>query len=601
MSDSVEIPKGGIKEQDGKVYAYVNGKWIEPEEGSIKEQDKKMYYVGPQMPQQPQQRGGMATDDNEYTTPGIGRTILDAGIGAADLGVSLLSAVPTEVGAGGAGLYGLQDGGLSIADKNIEQFREDWTRSPKTEYGQRGMKNIADVLTPLLEFADKAGDKVNATSLPFKEAFATMTRMGVEGLPGLLGFRLKPKGTRAQVKQLEQTSKDMGIDIDADLLTQEKQIGQAGEVLTEGAERNTGAEAIKQDLKTKSEIASDAVDAKYLEARKGSANIDRDNLISLRDELNDIFNDENYNIDQISATRGRLDRLDNIIDKDQLDASLHELFTYRKSLNEAARKSPKETRELSIIRDKFDQFMTDKAVNDLIYGDKKVLSNYRKAIASNAEYKTLFSDNKIIKSIIDNEINVTEVRRLLLGQGQVPGTKAADTVIALKKALGDDAPSIQALRNEMILDVVDPLTADSPKLTVFMKNYERVIKKNKSVMDELLTDTQRAELETLYKFAKNNQEMTTAVLKGGKQKIDIYRSISVMMFGNKLAKAALRVNLFAGLLKFLRRGNVSNRRQMIANILGYDAEAPMITSDAALALSNTQTIGRSEDGNTRSP
>lgn len=487
-----------------------------------------------------------------------------------------------------AGLAGLQAGikaylsgdgdYLSAASRRIEEVRNEFTYSPRTDAAKSGLKVIAKPFELLHKGAVKAGEAtLDATGSP---GAATAVQSSIELSPALVGLKGKSGALKSKIKKIEGDAADMGIDIGAPAGTKVGQIQAAAEEITGGMKSKGDAMLdLQNQIKTARQVAKENTDNLYAEARATNASVASRDLASLPDTVKASL--ESFDIDLMPIVQKRIKELDVIKDfPANSSVKLDAISKYRARLtnNRPAKTDLSQNYALDIIKGQLDKHIDDLFNSDMISGDPSAVVKWQNAREAYALYKKNFTANKVINDFAKKEVTPEELRRWIFGSSKTGAkTEAATVVNGIKNIVGEDSPQFQALRQDFMLTVLEPLLVDAPttkNLHAFVKNYNDLVKNNKSIIDAI-DPKAKVQLDSLAKIALSTEHISPKVF------IKLERSAAVLMFGHGIAKRALTVRLAEkafDLLKGIK--DASRRKRAMADMLGYDAVAPTLKISA---------------------
>jgi hypothetical protein len=126
----------------------------------------------------------------------------------------------------------------------------------------------------------------------------------------------------------------------------------------------------------------------------------------------------------------------------------------------------------------------------------------------------------------------------------VAGRRKRQTIKRLKGILGENSPQMDAIRMDLLHDIARPIFEGGgkgqPNFKGFVANYDKVIKRNPSLVKELGLDN--SELQALRDFASAADKVQQRRAFG----LDPSTVVARYFFGHKIARAAVRVTLVRG-------------------------------------------------------
>jgi hypothetical protein len=236
------------------------------------------------------------------------------------------------------------------------------------------------------------------------------------------------------------------------------------------------------------------------------------------------------------------------------------------------------------IRTKMDDFMTtefNKAVMEngrvisqggALSGDTAGFLSYLEARKAATEH-AWFNDTKVIADLIKKDTTPEEFSQWLIGASAVGSKKGAAAVVnKMKVMLGEDHPAIAAVRADFIYELTEPLLQLDPNFHQFANNFDKVLRKNKSLADAL--GLQSSDVASLANFA----EVVKQLPPGGH--IYTFRealaTISRLSVGHGVAKGAARVTFMTKMLNYATGIDAVSPKQILGAIVDVQFDSPMI-------------------------
>jgi hypothetical protein len=489
---------------------------------------------------------------------------------------------------------------LSRAARAVEGTRENLTYVPRTEAAQNVMGTIGKIAAPIERALDVGGEKVSEyTGSPLLGA---LTKAGVEIIP-LGRFVPKSLGARAmrnqKVAEVKQEAAKWGVDLDAPIEEQKRQIVQAAVRETEGRF------AIGSDLPQLQEAvikaqrsAKEVGDALYAEARAKKANLPLKSLETFIPKLQRTLS--SYDIEDMPLVKKRLTDLNNLYTsavtgrKRTVDIRQLEMVRRRINSNQPSSVDKSQGAALNVLKGQLDQYMDDLFDAGMITGDKTAIQSWKNATSAWKDYSKRFNEDKFVKKLVkDKKATPEEIKNWLFGASSVGAKPAAGrTVIALRDSLtqkdpvtgkvlvdGNDTPQMDALRKEVLTDMMRPIlgrdTLDSPRAASanfgqFVSNYYTMRKDNPTLAKELFDEETLKSLENLVKYSRT---IALQAREAGKA-VDASDAVAKVLFGHELAVGALKVDVARKFVRFLSKvSDPQARRLALSELSGYSLGA----------------------------
>lgn len=575
---------------------------------------------GPGAPVPPQTTDVQPTSrlQEDLTAGEVGSRAVAGGVGTAEAVGTMASGGIAEVLAGLAGIEELAMGGddrVERAAERIRQVQDLRTFQPKTETGKQILEGLGMPFQGLGRAADTAGGAtLEATGSPLA---ATAVSTAMEAVPGLAGARTGRPGRgqrREDVKRVSEGARELGVDLNTGVTPQREQLLGAAEREASGGvtddmgrpvvgERGQSMEGVQAGVRARADEARDRKNQMYEQAKQGDAAVELDDAVGLADRLQSVRKD--YLTEEMPQARrllGEVEQLKQIQKRrDKLIKEGGQPKDIAVTINQfeewgqkIRRNQPNQRTDPAqyaamerMLRTK-DEFMDEMFNADMISGDPDAIAAWRRARAANTNYKERFSDNKVIRDMVEMDAEPTTVRKWIFGANAAGAkSEAASVVRRIKSELGEDSPQFAALRHDAVLDVLDPILGPDPNFKGFVRKYDNMVRSNPPLARDLYGENLEG-LRNLRDLVQAHRERPTIAISempGGA------RILGVAAFGHELARKALTVKAAStGATMLARTTTPSPRRRMMGSILGYDPFAPMFGKGSAAALGASQEL-----------
>ena len=219
------------------------------------------------------------------------------------------------------------------------------------------------------------------------------------------------------------------------------------------------------------------------------------------------------------------------------------------------------------------------------------MAKWEKAIAESKSLNEVFDTDKVIRDL-STRLDATPetAKQLIFGMNSVNAKPQAGAVVKqIGEILGKDSSEFGALRQEALFDIVQPLLKENPNFKGFADNYDKFVRNNMTLGNELFPDSM-GEMLTLRRFVSNLE-------KGSAQGLDLNlnQTVARILFGHEIAKGAVRVNLGTNLMNIVRGTAGSSPKQlMISDFTGYDITRPLLPK-APVAIGATVQSGINQE------
>jgi len=481
----------------------------------------------------------------------------------------------------------------------VNDVRDAMTLDPTSARGKTALRSVAAPLVALDEAAmtiSSAGDRFNpyASTLIYTTIVGGTSFLGVKG-----GGRLK---STKKAKEVQKLADELGVDL-TEVGLAESIVARAAEIVP--SERAANAPALRQALIKEREVQAARQEGLRVEAQRHNQTItDISAVPELGVELRTQLLNEGFDLDGMPIVTDALDALDNFVDLVPGDktvpragvtetstplAQLLELDTIRDRLEAGQRQvkdnpsNPRGVRQKLALQEldkQIEGWVQKQFVDDMITGTPEQMAKWKQYNDSRSRFNKTFNEDKAIQKLMDREATPEEMSRFLIGASAASSKPvAAATIRRLKSVLGDDHPTIQGIRADYLHEIAAPLFEADPNFTQFLKNYERAIAKNPSLVKELGLKT--GPLSQLRQFARVAETLNP------KAKLrlinDMPTAISRFLFGHGIARAGQRVSVLGNMVKLMFGSNTLTRKAIISDIVGNEFGAPAITKSGLAA------------------
>lgn len=525
------------------------------------------------------------------------KKVLGQAVGVGETALSMATGAGSQIPAGVLGTIDLLSDGLGEGAKTARNVQEELTYSPRTEEGQRFVGTLSAGMGELEKKLDYGLENYVAPGSP---AAQTAWKTTILGVPQFLGLgKGVPKRLSARQKILaeEKEINKMGVELDsAELPSQIVSAAKKEAVGTKGS----GAKIVQDELLREKKILLDRKNQLYDEAGKGNASIKRYEAAAMDiDARIELIDKNNYDIASMPVVQKRLADLEDISARSFRgeDIPINELYNLKKRINQnrPAKTDKQQNSALSVMNKKIDDFIDDKLFNDLVKGDKANIQQWKDALKSNKEYQSKFygkeASDKIITKIVSNELAPEEVKNLILGVSKLKGNSAV-IIKKIKNILGDKHPSMDQLRMEILLPVIEPLFEAKPNFAKFSKNVDELTLNHSSVVKELSPHS----MKPLMKLKK----LTDAAIKkeaAPEFDINMTKTGITYLFGHGLHRAAARMSIINKIVERMKGVGKHERLMMLREMTGVDPRQPFISKKSMFgsALLGSQLEGQQYD------
>ena len=551
--------------------------------------------------------------------PIVGQFVGEFGLGVAEAGVAVGTSALLAPFAGIAGLGSLAGSGAQSIMEEIEEsigteglkrelsgeaevdpllraeaaFNKVMGASftPQTELGQQTLETVINgKYSPfrLIQITSEfLGDAVfeETGSVGAAGTVASLTDIGASIV---LELRRPNFGQSARDKKIiNKMAKDAGVDLDQPVETILEDIISRVQEKTDNIQSRGDRVSVAGDAVQRAKATIRNVDdGLWRSARQGNAEVQMQHIRNFASAAEDSLRELGFSVtDPIIKKRLQELRDGDFGQKAFLEGkpgnetfvALNDLQLWRKKLNK--QRPPKADASanaaLDILKAEHDKFLRNKFITDMIRGDPDQIAAYERAINLHADYKKLFSNKDgIFRQLAVHDATPLEMKSFIFGASKTAWKKdTARIVNQLEQLLGKDSPGMTAIKQEALFDMMEPLLTKDPDFAGFVKRMDGFLVNNKPALDALFTKQEIAQLQGLKNISaaiKNNKRISKS--------LDLDETVSRLMIGNKLAKAAVRVSLGARVLRMIRESaSKSDKRLIMGELLGYDPFRPPLS------------------------
>lgn len=518
------------------------------------------------------------------------------GEAAITVGTGMFAEIAAGIGGISAGVEAFirgEDDPLFFAEEMISKISQDRTFSPRSQEGRDVLRMLGIPFEKFTTFADEQGQKVlDSKGSPAAAAAVETLIVSAPDAIGFKGARLRTRKRQAE-QALEAQAQDIGFDLGASPDVQKQQlVSEASSQVGGRVVKGSGVDEIQAAVQSAKEKQKAFVNSLYDDARNMNAGIDVTQAVQYRDLARQSLAD--FDVEAMPIVQRRLSELDQISEFPPDSAiRLQKIEDWRKRLNRNQPPSNDLAQQaaLGILKGQLDEFLDAQFNADMIRGTPEALGKWKEARAASSAYQERFKADKVIRQLAEQNANAETIRAWMFGSAKLGFSKESGSVISrLKEIVGEDSPQFTALRQDALLNILDPLLGETPNFNQFIRVYDDLIKNRPTLADELFPNS-KTSLEEIRKFAGAVEKHKSPPLL-----LKLEETISRALVGHQIAKAAIRVTLLGNLLKLMRRaGGKTQRTRVMGEILGYDPGAPIIPLTPALIGGAVQTLAEEEE------
>lgn len=529
----------------------------------------------------------------------IGKDLLGFG----ELGLTIASGGASEILSGAANAFRMMLGtSYEDAKTSHDYLTELGTYQPRGKRGQMALEAVAKPLVAMEEAADDLSWRLSDGNPYAATAIKTLMLGGIEltpagrGVGGRISTKLK---VRKQRKEISALAKRLGIDLHVRNLDTGDPGMMAGIVELANKmspeERAVNMPFLQEAMRAAELEYKNRKNAAYETAKRTRTYVDTRSLDDLSlDVRNDLIKDAydvadmrdlNKSLNELSAFNERTGGLT------PSAINFRELELVRRRTGRRANDAYKSGRNsegsaLTRTKKEIDAFI-DNEFNKLaieqgsaIHGDIAGVAAWKNARGLNKEWRKRFSEDKFIAQLIKEDATPETFRQWLMGASAMGANREAASVISrMKEVLGDNHPAIQGIRHDFVFELVEPILLQDPNFAQFTRNYDKMIRRNPSLVKEI--GLREKDLELLYHLARIQRKLPD-VMKPF-HLTDVTKAVAQLAVGHQIARAALRVNLARGIANYFFGTSKFSKKQILGELAGEIYSNPAIPKNSPLA------------------
>jgi hypothetical protein len=575
---------------------------------------------------------------------GVGFKNLGAqALGALETATTLATSIPAQIGAGYAGIVaGIRAPSgerLSAAVDAINSVSGTFTYQPRTQAAQSQLGGLATILSPITEGIETASEfSADVTGSPAVGAgVKTLLEVG----PMFFGVKNPISATRSNLAAAREANaiiRSAGIDPNLPVAEQISRVPAAAAVLANDAKQTALNFNIIQDgVKRQFGNARTMVRSMYDEAKKaGTVAVDINQVrvldgamadsLALYDPatigpMNGLLRDfakkigsesrgvRDVKLDPVPGRRlgGLPDKMERIVTRNEWRSKgirnqeikqsvieLNDIADFRKRVS-ALTRAPDATvsAAATTARHHIDEWFNAQLTNDLVSGSADAITKWKSATGAYKEMFDNYRSENAIKSLIDKQATPETVKKWIYGMSAMgANTQAGQVVMKLKNILGDSSPEIEALRQGVMFDIVEPiLTANigEASAAAFMQNVAQVRAKKPTLWANMFSPQDMGALESLSKVvsAAGKIEFPKALVK------DVNQALAVVLFpkAHPIRAGQVTLSLIDRVIQRVRSVNSpSAKMQYLEQLSGVGMTNNMFSAKTPAMAAIVQTV-----------
>lgn len=475
--------------------------------------------------------------------------------------------------------------GQEVQDRGFGALGFNISAVPGDETAQDVLAEIGEPLQFLEQKANEAGnfvrDKTGSTAL------GSATATSIVLLPDLVGLRdtTGRAARRREVRETQASLREQGIDPRSPTQQKVEQISSAARESTGGMPQSGSMDSVLNAVQDARRQLKAAQDQAWDTVRQTEGYVNINEIAPLGRSVREALENRQFDLEDPSfrQVNARLNELDELTMPGGAteNVTLAQLVNFRKRLNSNIPSDNSAKAANAIIKAQFDEYLLNDFSVAAISGDPAAQRNWKAAIDASTEFKTLFNSRdgryRVLRELTRQELTPESARRLIFGANAIQGnTQSALYVSAIKDLIGENSPQFQALKNDAVLDIFEPILVRNPELPDlqrFVERYDRVFRRSPSLANELFGEG-ASDLRSLVQASRAAIDTQDV---GKIFNIDVARTTSRLVLGNSLARNASLIELGTSAIRLIGRiRGKRKKRAFLGQMLGYDPNVPLI-------------------------
>lgn len=418
---------------------------------------------------------------------------------------------------------------------------------------------------------------------------------GAGGALGELGGSLLTKMTPSSItmtpaaKEATESARDLGIDLYGAPGAQVRQAANAARGLSSATE-GEGVAQVGSVLRQARQAANTNANRMYDIARTGNASVPSNVVQGLRDNAVRAMADYDVGADGMNPIARRLGDLEEIAGMEgPYRVKLNAMEQWRRRVSTMSPKdgSPAQAAATRLTQE-YDNWLGDALDNQLIQGSPNDVQGWLDARSTWKAFKDTFDADKTINRLSTKETTPEQMSQWLLNASAINAKKESGEVVnKIKGIIGADSPQFRALQRDVVLDIAEPLFAETPDIGRFVANYDRFLAKNPTLNNALFGEAERNQLEELVKISRAVAKRPGASVSEQAPTDIIGRGLQILTrftVGHGIAQGGARVQTAQGITGALRQAGSgpAARRAIIKEMTGALPDTPMLPIPAAI-------------------
>jgi hypothetical protein len=522
--------------------------------------------------------------------------------GGADLAVMAARAGAAEIVGGYAGLISFAlTGDIDYAASRVEVYQRAIGGDLKTEEGKHAIEAVAPTLSKADAKVDDFGEDVSGGN----PAVATAVKTAIWSSLDFAGMLIPGGKTILNSRKLNRLRKQaiaeaerLGIKLKMSDFRDE--VADAAKMVGSESPGEMSTEYVAA-LRAAERKAAQNKKSKYRTARETELYIETSPIRQLGDDLARQLDEAEFDldVDEMRVVRKALDDFSSSrlgFGRNQnMAVHFSRVERLRKRINRRIRGATNKeaSAALNKIKRGLDDYLTEQfnvSVMDAggriqqsaLSGDLAGFDAYKAARRSAVEHGW-FSENKIIADMIKKDTTPEQVSQWLFGASALGAKKEAGLIVRkLKSLLGEDHPSIGAIRADFVYHLVEPLFKETPNFRVFQNTLDTLSRKNKTLFDELgLRD---ADIQILSDYAKVARHIPES---GHLYSFEeVIQTVARLTVGHSVAKGAARVTFATKMMNYLAGADVGEamtKKAFLDAVVNARFGEPIFPSNSMMA------------------
>lgn len=269
-------------------------------------------------------------------------------------------------------------------------------------------------------------------------------------------------------------------------------------------EQGLGLASAADKVKNLSKQAKKDIREAYKVAGEKDATVSTDIVKDYGKKVRAQLESDGFDVEEMPKLQKSFDDIEKL--SGDIPTSINRLELLRKRINQRIEgKGTPEDTALKKLKDGYDEFLDEIIDQGLINGDQTTIDSFKKARSLVVDYQKTFNADKIIKKIVNENLEPEELVSMVFNGGQAGfKTNSGRIIKNLKKILGEDSLAFKQIKEEAFIRLISN-QGDSFSGAKFDSALSKALERNGTVMRNVFTGE---EIALLRRFGRVAQAAT---------------------------------------------------------------------------------------------